>query len=130
MMRKTLYLWKGDTALRVPVRFDESAHVEDFNSRMSDCAKMERLIREKRTDAAASLYGAAIEALYRLVFGEDWAGVIVKWYGGDALSMVKAVNPFISRTVLAAVMRASARNRKQAKRAFLKAQRRRPGKRA
>lgn len=125
MVHKSLNLKRGGAALRVAFSFDESAHVEEFNSRMTDCVKMERLMKEKRTVAAAELYGKAIEALYALVMGEDTAKAVIQYYGDDMLEMISVINPIIVKYIYPAVQRASVRNREKARKKFLKDQKKR-----
>lgn len=125
MVHKTLNLRRGGAALRVTFSFDESAHVEDFNSRMTDCVRMEHMMKEKGTIAAADLYGKSIEALYALVMGEETAKAVFQYYGDDVVSMVSAINPIIVEDVLPAVQRASVRNREKARKKFLKDQKKR-----
>ena len=125
MVHKTLILRRGGAALRVSFSFDESQHVEDFNSRMTDCVRMERIMKEKGTTAAADLYGKAIEALYTLVMGEETAKAVFQYYGDDAVSMVSTINPIIIKDILPAVQRASVRNREKARKKFLKDQKKR-----
>ena len=125
MVHKTLNLRRGSAALRVAFSFDEAAHVEEFNSRMADCVKMERLLKEKRTVAAAELYGKAIEALYVLVMGEDTAKAVIQYFGDDMLEMVSTINPIMVKEIYPAVQRASVRNREKARRKFLKEQKKR-----
>ena len=125
MVHKTLNLRRGGAALRVAFSFDEPAHVEEFNSRMADCKKMEKLLNEKRTVAAAELYFKAIEALYTLVMGEDTAKAVIQYFGDDMLGMVSTINPIMSKEIDPAVQRASVRNREKARRKFLKDQKKR-----
>ena len=125
MVHKTLNLRRGGAALRVAFSFDEAAHVEEFNSRMADCEKMERLLNEKRTVAAAELYGKAIEALYALVMGEDTAKAVIQYFGNDMLEMVSTINPIMVKEIDPAVQRASVRNRERARRKFSKEQKKR-----
>ena len=125
MVHKTLNLRRGGAALRVAFSFDEAAHVEKFNSCMANCVKMERLLKEKRTVAAAELYGKAIEALYTLVMGEDTAKAVIQYFGDDMLEMVSTINPIMVKEVYPAVQRASVRNREKARRKFLKEQKKR-----
>ena len=125
MVHKTLNLRRGGAALRVAFSFDEAAHVEEFNSRMADCVKMERLLKEKRTVAAAELYGKTIELLYTLVMGEDTAKAVIQYFGEDMLLMVSTINPIMVKEIYPAVQRASVRNRKKARRKFLKEQKKR-----
>lgn len=122
---RTTFTARGQAGmLRVPVNFDERGHVGDFFARMVDVVRMERLMKEKRTSASAQLYGQAVLALYVLVFGEEWARTIEAFFGEDMMGMVEAVNPFIMRRVFPAVNQASGKNRKQEKRAFLRARKR------
>lgn len=125
MVHKTLILRRGGAALRVAFSFDESAHVEDFNSRMTDCVRMERMMKENGTIAAADLYGKSIEALYTLVMGEETAKAVFQYYGDDVVSMVSIINPVIIKDILPAVRRASVRNREKARKKFLKDQKKR-----
>lgn len=125
MVHKILVLRRGGAALRVAFSFDESAHVEDFNSRMTDCVRMERMMKENGTIAAADLYGKAIEALYALVMGEDTAKAVIQYYGDDMIEMISVINPIIVEDVYPAVQRASVRNREKARKKFLKDQKKR-----
>lgn len=125
MVYKTLNLRRGGAALRVSFSFDEASHVEEFNSRMADCVRMERLMKEKGTIAAADLYGRAIEALYTLVMGEETTKAVMQYYGDDVVSMVSTINPIMINDILPAVRRASVSNREKARKKFLKEQKKR-----
>lgn len=124
MIRKTLRLKKGDAVLTVPVRFDPEANIGAFNARVTDVIRSERYLKESPTPTACDLYGAAVEALYLLIFGKNWTNVILSWYGEDVRGMVNAVNPFISKDIAPAVSAASKARRIRDKRAFLKEQKR------
>lgn len=121
-MRKDLILRGASGELRIPVRFDETQHVEEFFSKMAHVVKMERLLKEKQTSAAAQLYGASIEMLYQFVFGADMARAIEAFFGDDMFRMITAVNPFILGHVLPAVRAASTRNMRRKRKTFTKDQ--------
>lgn len=122
MIAKTLTLRLNGSTLCVRVRFDETAHIEDFERLLTACVLHERAMSGPDAHAAAELYGKAIEALYGLIFGSEWLRVILAWFGEEKREMVSQINPFVIGTVIPAVRRASARQREQAKKAFLKSQ--------
>lgn len=121
-MRKDLILRGESGELRIPVCFNEAQHVEEFFSKMAHVVKMERLLKEKQTSAAAQLYGASIDMLYQLIFGADMTRAIKAFFGDDMFRMVTIVNPFILSHVLPAVRAASAKNMKRKRAAFVKGQ--------
>ncbi len=121
MLRKKLTLRHHSAVLRVAVAFDERAHAADFNTAMAVLIRHERAMMASPSEDGCALYGAAVENLYRLAFGEEAAQAVLAFYGDDVTAMVNAVHPFIRNTVAPAVRKVSLRGRKAAARDFLRA---------
>lgn len=122
MVAKTLTLRLNGKALRVPVRFDELAHIDEFERLLTACIRQERAMKGPEAHAAAEAYGQAIEALYGLIFGKEWTRAILAWFGDEVRQMISQINPFVLQTVVPAVRAASARKREEMRKAFLRAQ--------
>ena len=122
MINNHLTLHLNGSTLRVRVRFDEAARIDEFERLLNACIRHERAMKGPEAHAAAELYGKAIKALYGLVFGDEWARIIFAWFGEEVREMVTQINPFILKTVIPAVRRASAKQREQTRKAFLKSQ--------
>lgn len=124
MVRHTLNLKNGKAEMRLRIKFDTAAHVEEFCTLSAAAICAEKRMKELGTDEACDRYGAAIMALYALVLGEEAARSIEAWFGANVLGMVRQINPFITQKVLPDVEKVSAINRERRKRDFLKQQKR------
>ena len=122
MITNTLTMRLNGSTLRVRVRFDETAHIDEFERLLNACIRHEHDMKGPEAHAAAELYGKEIEALYGLIFGDEWTRIIFAWFGDEKRQMVTQINPFVLKTVIPAVRRASAKQREQTRKAFVKAQ--------
>lgn len=92
--------------LTVKVDLQVERILKDYNAAWTEIGKAQRRVQELREgdgegmDDAMAATGAAIMALFRLLFGADQTRAIVDWYGGAYLEMLGDFVPYISETIV------------------------------
>lgn len=91
--------------LTVKVDLQVERILKEYNAAWAEIGRAQKRIQDMKTveggaeDAMAET-GAAIMALFRLLFGADQTQAILDWYDGAYLEMLADFVPYISETIV------------------------------
>lgn len=118
MVHDVLKLRYNGNTIRVMVHFDADNNIAAYQRCENAITQLQQKMRLSN-GACAKDFGAAVLALYRLIFGAEGVNNIVCLYGDDVLSMVQGVNPYITTKIRPAIANASQRHMQQLRAQYL-----------